>query len=1297
VKSADRRGDAGRVVPLSRSWAAPFVFILMDSYSVRSSIMRPFTPGRAASASLLGIVLTAVLGCGQSDRPEANPPEPEAKTPATPGAKKPAEPIDALALHFQGVGLMEQYEYARAAAAFRQVHEHEPDSIPASINLAIALLNMTGEQVEAARKTGGDGAEMGNFEEALHLLANVLEREPDNLHAHFCTGIILEQQGDLAAAHEHFRRVTELDPKDAIAWYWSASTLTDPDNPLVTTSPKLAREQAALYEKALELDPYLTQAIYRLAFVSRLTGNPDRQRQLLARWENINPDRQKPVPGPGNTAAKVYGEMGRYAMIISPMPRQPAGEASSVTPKFEPSQPLKVKMAEGDRWAGAGDFQGDRAVLGRARARFGAAVSTFDANGDGKPDLYLPAAVVGAKGPRDALLINKGDGTFEDASAAFGLPADLVSLGAAAADFDADRHVDLFLTGVGKNRLLRNKDGKSFEDLTASLKGPGPAALSLMARWMDLDQDGDLDLYVVNYCAAEHAARAFLPDAPPPPGVPNTVFRNDGQPEAIPGAPAPAWAPLAVAWENVKSKSGLSLALVPWTGMEPLLGGEAPHTGIAALDLEGDRDLDLVLTADGLPPVAVLNDRLGNFHETTMKDVTSLDAVSGLLVTDLDRDGRADLAAPSTGGRLVALRNTTERAKADEIKITWEPFPVNADRWHEAAAGDLDLDGTPDLVGLAASASKDGAEQGMRPAWARNEGKRLSAREWPVTLETPGVVGFTLADLAGDPLPDLLVVRSGEAPALARNLGNGHHWLALQLGGHWRVKPELMRTNSHAIGTRVVVEGQGLGITYDHTTPESGLAQSIGPVVLGLGPREAADLVHLRWPDGVMQCELNVASNQKMILSENNRKTGSCPVLFTWDGERFVCLGDFLGGGGMGYLVAPGVYSQPDRDEAVAIAADQLRAEQGRFLVSVTEPMDEVAYLDHLRLDVVDRPPGVTVAPDERFAPSGPRPTGELLAWREAIAAGRATDLEGRDMTGVLRHWDRRTVDTFRKREGWVGYAEEHGIVLDFGDRLARFGRDDRLVLCLAGWVEYPYSQTNYAAATAGVTLSPPAIERLREDGTWENIEPHAGYPAGLPRMTTLDLSGKLAGDRCVLRIKTNMECYYDQAFIAVRDRQAERALRVTSLPVGAAVLGPRGYTREVSPDGRLPLLYAYDYVDPAPLARMAGKLTRFGEVAGLLQQDDDRFCVVGPGDEVRIEFDARSLPALPSGWTRSYVLRSYGYCKDADPFTATSDTVEPLPWKGMPAFPFAPGVERPEDPGHERYLREFQTRPAGG
>ena len=109
-----------------------------------------------------------------------------------------------------------------------------------------------------------------------------------------------------------------------------------------------------------------------------------------------------------------------------------------------------------------------------------------------------------------------------------------------------------------------------------------------------------------------------------------------------------------------------------------------------------------------------------------------------------------------------------------------------------------------------------------------------------------------------------------------------------------------------------------------------------------------------------------------------------------------------------------------------------------------------------------------------------------------------------------------------------------------------------------------------------------------------------------------------------------------------------------------------------------------------------SGKLTRYGDVADLLRADDDRLCVVGPGDEVRLEFDAKGLPPLPEGWTRSYVLRSFGYCKDADPFTATSDTVEPLPWRGMPAFPFGSDVKRPADPPMRRTSASTRPGPPG-
>ena len=136
-----------------------------------------------------------------------------------------------------------------------------------------------------------------------------------------------------------------------------------------------------------------------------------------------------------------------------------------------------------------------------------------------------------------------------------------------------------------------------------------------------------------------------------------------------------------------------------------------------------------------------------------------------------------------------------------------------------------------------------------------------------------------------------------------------------------------------------------------------------------------------------------------------------------------------------------------------------------------------------------------------------------------------------------------------------------------------------------------------------------------------------------MPRLMTLDLTGKLAGptlrhpdqDQYGMLLRSGVHR-------RARPRRARRRSACTTLPVARARLGYRGYTREVSPDGGQPLIYDYDYVDPAPLASFAGKLTRHGDVARLLRADDDRLCLVGPGDEVQIEFQAADLPPLAAG-----------------------------------------------------------------
>ncbi|HEX8203956.1 MAG TPA: FG-GAP-like repeat-containing protein, partial [Isosphaeraceae bacterium] len=492
---------------------------------------------------------------------------------------------------------MEQYDYGPAVAAYREVHRLAPGWIPGAINLAIALLNDTGSQDEESRP-GADAPAAGHYDEALALLRGVLARDPGNLHARYCRGIILQQLGDLAGAHADFRFVVERDPTDGHAWFWVASTLLDPDSPPPPApprpaGPKQARQLIELFEKALACNPYLDPALFRLQTAYAWAGDRARQKRVLALRDRLNPDRLGAVPGPGETAEAVYGSMGRYAQVVGPTLPRPASSNPGPPPRFEDPAPIEVRLPEGRRWAMSEDFTGPQAVIGRVRDRFGATVAAFDADGDGRTDLFLASAVVGPGGIGDVLLWNRGDGTFEEVTAAFGLDAVRSSLGAAAGDFDADGHVDLFLTGVGDNRLYRNLGTRRFEDVTERAGLTGPSALSLTARWLDLDQDGDLDLYAINYSAAEHADAAFADPGGGVPGLANAAYRNDGKPAPVTGSPEATWAPAAVASGDSPAVGGLSIAFSPWADAPDLLGGASPHTAVAALDVDDDRDVDL--------------------------------------------------------------------------------------------------------------------------------------------------------------------------------------------------------------------------------------------------------------------------------------------------------------------------------------------------------------------------------------------------------------------------------------------------------------------------------------------------------------------------------------------------------------------------------------------------------------------------------------------------------------------------------------------------------------------------------
>ena len=246
-----------------------------------------------------------------------------------------------ITAHFEGLGQMEQYDTREAAEAFREVHDRAPGWIPGSINLAIALLNRRGDGSRGRRRTGRRrDAPPGNFDEALELLDEVLERDPDNLSRPLLPGHHPRIPGRARRGPRDFAGVTEIDPTTPTPGCRSAAPSPTPTTPAEPAGPKQAKELVEIYTKALERNPYLVSALYKLAGRLRLAGRP-RQAEGAARDSGSSSTPSEQPRRAGRPAETSYGEMGRYATRHRPVPR-PRGRRRA-------RRPAPVRPAGADR------------------------------------------------------------------------------------------------------------------------------------------------------------------------------------------------------------------------------------------------------------------------------------------------------------------------------------------------------------------------------------------------------------------------------------------------------------------------------------------------------------------------------------------------------------------------------------------------------------------------------------------------------------------------------------------------------------------------------------------------------------------------------------------------------------------------------------------------------------------------------------------------------------------------------------------------------------------------------------
>jgi hypothetical protein len=461
----------------------------------------------------------------------------------------------------------------------------------------------------------------------------------------------------------------------------------------------------------------------------------------------------------------------------------------------------------------------------------------------------------------------------------------------------------------------------------------------------------------------------------------------------------------------------------------------------------------------------------------------------------------------------------------------------------------------------------------------------------------------------------------------------------------------------------------------------------------GLGSRTVVDAIRVLWPSGTLQTEVEagagdatarpLAAGTLLAITELDRKPSSCPFLYTWNGTRFEFVTDFMGGGELGHWLAPGEWAQPDPDEYVRIRGDQLVPRDGRYELRVTNELEETLFADRLQLIAVDHPAGIEVYPHEGLRT--PNPAFGLTTAQHARPVLTATEDTGRDVTARLTAIDRQYPDGFAL-DAIRGYAAAHTLTLDLGSDASKG------VLLLTGWTDYAFSADNVAASHSGRTQAVPSLEYQDATGQWRTAIDDIGIPIGRPQTVVVDLRGKVPPGTRVVRIATNMRIYWDQILVDVSGTTFPTKL--TRLDPIVANLSWRGFSAEVTPDGREP--YGYDYsrvTTVSPWKQMTGRYTREGDVRALLRRTDDQFVISRPGDELALSFDATALPRLAPGMSRTFLLYADGYSKEMDLNSASPDTVEPLPFRGMTKYPYGPREEYPRTRDHEAYRAKYNTR----